>query len=99
MKLERQRGSMGRLSKLTAVEDVEERVISGLTIRIDRPTCICSDSCTKIALEIFEIGEDDIVTFSEASPDIDRDRLLEACSICPVDALIVIDEDGRQVVP
>lgn len=90
---------MGRLSKLTAVEDVEERVISGLTIRIDRPTCICSDSCTKIALEIFEIGEDDIVTFSEASPDIDRDRLLEACSICPVDALIVIDEDGRQVVP
>lgn len=90
---------MGRLSKLTAVEDVEERVISGLTIRIDRPTCSCSDSCTKIALEIFEIGEDDIVTFSEASPDIDRDRLLEACSICPVDALIVIDEDGRQVVP
>ena len=81
------------------MEDFEERLISGLTIRIDRPSCICSDSYTKIALEIFEIGDDDIVTFSEACPDIDRDRLIEACSICPVDALIVIDEDGRQIVP
>ncbi len=81
------------------MEDFEERLISGLTIRIDRPACICSDSCTKIAFEIFEIGDDSIVSFSEASPDIERDRLLEACSICPVDALIVIDEDGRQIVP
>lgn len=81
------------------MEDFEERLISGLTIRIDRPSCICSDSCTKIALEIFEIGDDDIVTFSEACPDIERDRLIEACSICPVDALIVIDEEGRQIVP
>ena len=81
------------------MEDIEERAISGITIRIDRPTCICSDSCTKIPPEIFEIGADAIVTFSEASPDIDRIRLLEACAICPVDALIAIDEDGRQIAP
>lgn len=81
------------------MEDFEERRISGLTIRIDRRTCICSDSCTKIALEIFEIDDESIVTFSDACPDINRDRLLEACSICPVDALIAIDEDGNQIVP
>ena len=81
------------------MEDIEEHIISGLTIRIDRTMCICSDSCTQIAPEIFEIGDDVVVTFTDASPDIERDRLLEACSICPVDALIVIDEDDRQIVP
>ena len=81
------------------MEDVEERAISGLTIRIDRSMCIGSDSCTKLAPEIFELGEDTIVTFLAPAPDIEQGRLLEACSICPVDALIVIDKDGQQIVP
>ena len=81
------------------MEDVEERAISGLTIRIDRSMCIGSDSCTKLAPEIFELGEDTIVTFLAPAPDIEQGRLLDACSICPVDALIVIDKDGQQIVP
>ncbi len=81
------------------MEDVEERAISELTIRIDRSMCIGSDSCTKLAPEIFELGEDIIVTFLEPAPDIEQGRLLDACSICPVDALIVIDKDGQQIVP
>ncbi len=81
------------------MEDVEERAISGLTIRIDRSMCIGSDSCTKLAPEIFELGEDTIVTFLAPAPDIEQGRLLEACAICPVDALIVIDKDGHQIVP
>ena len=81
------------------MEDVEERAISGLTIRIDRSMCIGSDSCTKLAPEIFELGEDTIVTFLAPAPDIEQGRLLDACAICPVDALIVIDKDGQQIVP
>ena len=80
------------------MEDFEERAISGLTIRIDRNVCIGSDSCTKLAPEIFELGED-IVTFLEPVPDIEQGRLLDACAICPVDALMVIDKDGHQIVP
>ena len=51
------------------MEDIEEHIINGLTIRIDRTMCICSDSCTQIAPEIFEIGDDVVVTFTDASPD------------------------------
>jgi len=30
---------------------------------------------------------------------VERERLLEACDACPVDALTVWDETGRQIVP
>lgn len=81
------------------MEDYPERVISGVTVRIDRTMCIGSGNCTNIAPEIFEIQEDNIVDFLEVTPDIDQDRLVEAAAVCPVDALIVEAEDGEQVVP
>lgn len=79
--------------------DQPERTISGVTVRIDRTLCIGSGNCTNLAPEIFEIKEDAIVDFQEETPDIDRDRLIESASVCPVDALIVHDEDGDQIVP
>jgi ferredoxin len=75
-----------------------EREISGLTVEIDRSLCIGSGSCTGLAAEIFEIDEQNLVRFQEETPDIDPERLKEACAICPVDALRVTD-GGEQVVP
>lgn len=68
-------------------DDARERTINGLTVRIDRTTCIGSGSCTKVAPEVFELDSGLIVDFTADPPDIDRDRLVEACSVCPVDAL------------
>jgi ferredoxin len=81
--------------------DYHELEINGVTVRIDRTLCIGSGNCTNLAPEIFQIDETNVVDFTDdaADADIDRDRLEEACSICPVDALIVEDEDGEQVVP
>jgi ferredoxin len=81
--------------------DYHELEINGVTVRIDRTLCIGSGNCTNLAPEIFEIDETNVVDFTDDADDaeIDRDRLEEACSICPVDALIVEDEDGEQVVP
>lgn len=31
--------------------------------------------------------------------DIERERLIDACDVCPVDALIVTDANGKQLVP
>jgi ferredoxin len=75
-----------------------EREISGLTVEIDRSLCIGSGSCTGLAAEIFEIDEQNLVRFQDETPDIDPERLKEACAICPVDALRVTDGD-EQVVP
>ncbi len=76
-----------------------ERRIGGCTVRIDRWTCIASQNCIKLAPEVFELDEENVVSFRADAAEIERERLIEACSVCPVDALQVIDERGQQVVP
>jgi ferredoxin len=41
---------------------------------------------------------EDLVVFVHPEQ-VDRERLIRACDLCPVDALTVWDETGRQVVP
>jgi len=81
------------------MDDTREREISGKTVRIDRTLCIGSGNCTNLAPEIYVIREDNIVDFQDETPDIETGRLEEAAAICPVDALIVENEDGEQIVP
>ena len=76
-----------------------ERRISGLTVRIDRDTCISTSNCMKLAADVFEFDAEKICAFKENPPDIERERLLEACAVCPVNALVVLDADGKQLVP
>ncbi len=76
-----------------------ERKTGGLTVRIDRNTCMANASCVKIAPEMFHVDDESICAFVEPATAIERERLIEACQICPVDALIVLDEQGHQIVP
>ena len=76
-----------------------ERKTAGLTVRIDRNTCMANAACVKLAPEVFRIDDETICAFVEPATEIERERLLEACRLCPVDALIVIDEDGQTIVP
>jgi ferredoxin len=78
--------------------DFAERKVGALMVRIDRMTCAAFKDCIGLAPEAFELGEDDIVAFKHPEQ-IDRERLIEACAICPVNALIVLDENGNQIVP
>ena len=80
-------------------DEYEDRTLSGLQIRIDRTLCVGTKNCIHVAPEVFELGYDQIVTFLEDALDIERDRLIEACAVCPVGALLVFDETGRRLVP
>lgn len=80
-------------------DTTREREISGKTVRIDRTLCIGSGNCTNLAPEVFVLGTDNIVEFQDETPDIEEGRLQESMAICPVDALILEDEDGNQIVP
>jgi ferredoxin len=53
----------------------------------------------KVAPDIFVFDAENICAFTDRPSDIARDRLIDACDVCPVDALIVIDERGKQLVP
>lgn len=81
--------------------DTAEKEIAGLTVVIDRESCIGSGACIKVAPQMLELDDQEIVTFTEDAEDLDigREQVLEACQVCPVDALSVYDEDGEQLVP
>lgn len=81
------------------MNDTVERIVSDLLIKIERPNCIGSKNCVNVAPNLFELDSDQICSFKENTDGIKRDVIVEACSVCPVQALYVIDENGEQIVP
>jgi len=80
------------------VSDFDERVIGGLRVRIDRTLCVGFGDCVTEAPEAFVLDDDSVAVFVNPEQ-LDRERLLRACDVCPVDAITVWDVDGRQLVP
>ena len=81
------------------MEEFEEKFVSELEIKIDRTSCIATGNCIKSAPEVFELDDERICTFKTEVIEIENERLIESCSVCPVDALIVINKKGEQIVP
>ncbi|MGH7349169.1 MAG: ferredoxin [Candidatus Rokuibacteriota bacterium] len=78
--------------------NVEERAVHGLLVRIDRDICVGFADCIGEAPEAFKLDEGGTVTF--VAPDtVERERLIRASDLCPVDAITVWDEAGKQLVP
>jgi len=76
-----------------------ERKVSGLTIKIDRGSCISSANCINAAPDFFEFDDERICAFKELTDGIENEKIIEACSVCPVNALYVFDEMGKQIIP
>ena len=80
------------------MSDFDERIVGGLRVRIDRTLCVGFGDCVTEAPEAFVL--DDTGTAVFVTPElVDRERLLRACDVCPVDAITVWDGDGQQLVP
>ncbi len=80
-------------------DELMEQKFGDLTVRINRGQCIASSNYIKLAPEVFELDEEKIVSFKQDAPEIERERLIEACDICPVDALVVTDSGDNKLVP
>lgn len=81
------------------MSDVVERRVVGLTVRIDRLLCVGFGDCIDEAPESFELDAEGIAAFREDPDAAGRERLIRACESCPVDALTVVDDDGKQLAP
>ena len=79
--------------------DFPEKKISGLNIKIDRTTCIGTANCIRVAPDVFQLDESKICSFKDGLPETDKNILAESCSVCPVNALYAVDENGKQLVP
>ncbi len=79
--------------------ETEERTIAGLRVQIDRDLCVGFGDCVTEAAEAFRLDEENVAVFGSAPDSVERETLLRACEVCPVDALTVWDTDGKQIVP
>ena len=80
------------------MSDYEDTQAGDLRVRIDRTLCVGFGDCVTGAPEAFKLAEDGVVVFVNPQ-ETDRQKLLDACDSCPVDALTVWDTTGRQIVP
>jgi ferredoxin len=81
------------------LEDVEEREVGGLRIRIDRLLCVGFGDCMEPTPTLFEFDDEGVARFVAETDGASRDHVLEACRACPVDAITVFDRDGDQLIP
>jgi ferredoxin len=80
------------------VSRLDERVVGGLRVVIDRDQCVGFGDCVKEAPDGFKLDDAAVAVFVRPET-VERARLLRACDACPVDAITVYDADGRQLVP
>lgn len=84
---------------MTGEEIAEERrTLHGYLVCIDRRLCVGFEDCVTEAPGAFRLDDEGIATF-DAPESADATNLLVACAACPVDAIRVLDEQGRQIVP
>jgi ferredoxin len=69
-----------------------------VAIEVDRALCYGFGDCVDSLPAVFALDDEDtaIVLDPDAAP---LDDILEAAQNCPVDAIIVTDEDGEQLYP
>jgi ferredoxin len=65
---------------------------------IDKDLCIGSATCVAVAPAVFDLGEDG-KAYVKTIKDTDDETILDAARSCPVNAIIVYDEHGKQIHP
>lgn len=83
-----------------AADDRPRRQVAGLTVLLDRDLCIGSGSCVAVAPAVFELDSMVQVAFvPEDDQPVARELLIEACQVCPVNAITLLDAAGDHLCP
>lgn len=72
---------------------------SKYTITIDRILCIGAGSCVAIAPTAFALDSEAKAILLPSATGVSNEELLEAAQVCPVAAIIIKDENGKQIFP
>jgi ferredoxin len=67
-------------------------------IVIDRDACIGAAPCVTVAPGVFKLDDENKATLVDPNG-ADADTILLAAQSCPVQAISIFDEQGRQVYP
>lgn len=83
---------------MTDTDPTITRRVGELTVTIDRLICVGFGDCIDEAPEAFRFDDEGIAILTDPEA-IERERLIRACEICPVDAITITDASGRRIAP
>ncbi len=96
-------------TNLTSDISEQTRTVSGSKIRrivVDRAKCIGARSCAAVAPGVFEMDDGNLAYVVPGNSDnsvgpnsTDEDTILMGAQSCPVLAILLYDENGRQIFP
>lgn len=66
-----------------------------LTIKVNRKTCISCGACTVSAPKTFELDKD-CISIVKPEPNDNPKTILDAAQNCPVEAIIVVDQETNK---
>lgn len=75
------------------------RKIRNFTISIDRGLCIGAATCVALAPKAWTLDDDAKAIILDTAEKETDEILLEAAKGCPVMAIIITDEHGKQIFP
>ena len=69
-----------------------------MKVRVDRDLCIGVGNCVAFAPTVFKLDQENKAVVLDPSS-VDDDTLFESAKSCTEDAIIVEDDEGRQLYP
>ena len=69
-----------------------------MKIKVDRELCTSVATCIAVAPNTFELDDEGIAVIKDPKGD-SEETILQAAKSCPVDAIIVYDDAGKQIYP
>jgi ferredoxin len=75
------------------------RKIRGRTIRIDRNLCIGAGTCVAVAPKAWALDNEAKAIILDTAEEESDETQLEAAKSCPVMAIFITDEKGKQIFP
>ena len=69
-----------------------------MKIEVNREVCITIASCIAIAPDVFELDEEGKARVKDPTG-ADQASILLAAQSCPVDAITIFDDNGKQIHP
>lgn len=75
------------------------RKIRNWTMRIDRDLCIGAATCVALAPKAWALDDEAKAIILDTSEEETDEMLMEAAKSCPVMAIFITDENGKQLYP
>ena len=80
-------------------DSMSERKVRNLTMKIDRNLCIGAATCVALAPKAWALDNEAKAIILDSASEESDDTLLDAAKSCPVAAITLIDENGKQLFP